>query len=357
MSISREPFGTTPSGEPVERISLTNKHGMEARVITFGATLTHLFVAGKDGQYDDVVWGFDTLDDYVEHNHSIYFGATIGRVANRMGRAQFTLDGKTYQLSQNDGANHLHGGEVGFNRVVWHADTQETAGGPEVTLRHTSEAGDQGYPGRLEVTLRYSLNHDGHLRLDYHATTDAPTPVNLTHHSYFNLAGSGTIYDHNVQVFADHVLEVDAELIPTGKLLEVTDSALDLRTPSLLGEHIHHKDIHHKHIHHKDMQAVGGIDHCYVLVGDGLKRAALVWHGASGRRLEVVTDQPAIQVYTGNFLDGISGKQGSTYEQHSAFCLETQHYPDSPNHAHFPSIILQPGARYSHTTIYKFSTQ
>ncbi|MEM7738830.1 MAG: aldose epimerase family protein, partial [Deinococcota bacterium] len=308
---------------------------------------THLFVAGKDGQRDDVVWGFDKLEDYHQHNHSIYFGATIGRVANRMGGAQFTLDDTTYQLSQNDGANHLHGGEVGFNRVVWQAHTQETAGGPEVTLQHVSEAGDQGYPGQLEVSLRYSLNHDGHLRLDYHALTDEPTPVNLTHHSYFNLAGSGTIDAHTMQVFADHVLDVDVGLIPTGRLLDITGSALDLRTPSVLG----------KHLHHKDVAAVGGIDHCYVLAGDGLKRAALVWHEASGRRLEVVTDQPAIQVYTGNFLDGITGKQGRTYNQHSALCLETQHYPDSPNHLYFPSIILQPGARYSHTTIYKFSTQ
>lgn len=348
MTIHREPFGSTPSGEPVERITLNNDSGMKAHIITFGATLTHLYVPDRDGQSADVVWGFDNLDDYLSHNHALYLGATIGRVANRLGQAKFVQDGQTYTLAQNWHAHHLHGGTVGFNRVVWHAHVQETQAGPDVTLTYTSRDGEEGYPGNLDVTLRYSLSHDNVLRLDYHATTDRATPVNLTHHSYFNLAAQGDIRSHNVQIFADKVLHTDDELIPTGEIIDVDGTALDLRHKTQLTERLNSDDA--------KIRRFDGFDHCYVLGGEGLKRAAIVNEASTGRRLEVVTDQPALQFYTGNSLPGTVGKQGIKYNKHTALCLETQHYPDAPNHANFPSITLQPNERYSHTTLYKFST-
>lgn len=350
MTIHREPFGSTPSGEPVERITLDNDNGMKAHIITFGATLTHLFTPDRDGNPADIVWGFNSLDDYLAHNHELYLGATIGRVANRLGHASFMQDDKTYSLAQNWGRHHLHGGTVGFNRVVWHAHAQETQAGPDVTLTYTSRDGEEGYPGNLEVTLRYSLSHDNVLRLDYHATTDRATPVNLTHHSYFNLAGhsKADIRRHNVQIFAEQVLHTDDDLIPTGDMIDVEDTALDLRHQACLSDRLHSDDA--------NIRRFDGFDHCYVLGGEGLKRAAILSEESSGRRLEVVTDQPALQFYTGNSLTGTAGKQGIHYAKHTALCLETQHYPDAPNHPDFPSITLQPHERYSHTTLYKFST-
>lgn len=350
MTIHREPFGSTPSGEPVERITLDNDSGMKAHIITFGATLTHLYVPDREGESADIVWGFDNLEDYLAHNHELYLGATIGRVANRLGHAKFVQDGKTYSLAQNWHTHHLHGGTVGFNRVVWHAHAQETQAGPDVTLTYTSRDGEEGYPGNLEVTLRYSLSRDNVLRLDYHATTDRATPVNLTHHGYFNLNGhTGTdIRRHKLQIFAEQVLHTDDDLIPTGDIIDIDGTALDLRHQAGIGERLDSDDV--------NMRRFEGFDHCYVLGGEGLKRAAIVSEESSGRRLEVVTDQPALQFYTGNSLVGTTGKQGINYSKHTALCLETQHYPDAPNHDHFPSITLRPNERYSHTTLYKFST-
>jgi len=356
MTIHREPFGSTPSGEPIERITLDNDHGMTAHIVTFGATLTHLFTPDRDGKAADIVWGFDKLDDYLQHNHELYLGATIGRVANRIGQAKFTQDGHTYRLAQNWGNHHLHGGTVGFYRVVWHAHAQETQAGPDVTLTFTSRDGEEGYPGNLEVSLRYSLSLDNVLRLDYHATTDRATPVNLTHHSYFNLCGHGgassdmsrDIRQHNMQIFAERVLHTDDELIPTGDITHVDGTALDLRHKACLAERLDSDDT--------NIRRFDGFDHCYLLGGEGLKRAAILSEASTGRRMEVVTDQPALQFYTGNSLPGTVGKNGVTYGKHTALCLESQHYPDTPNHAHFPSIILQPEQRYSHTTLYKFSS-
>jgi aldose 1-epimerase len=348
MTIQRESFGSTPSGEPIERITLDNDHGMQAHIITFGATLTHLFTPDRDGHAADVVWGFDNLDAYLNHNHQLYLGATIGRVANRLGQAKFEQDGKTYPLAANHGQHHLHGGTVGFNRVVWHAHAQETQAGPDVTLSYLSRDGEEGYPGNLEVNLRYSLSHDNVLRLDYHATTDQATPVNLTHHSYFNLLGKGDISNHLVQIFADRVLHTDDELIPSGAFIDVDGTALDLRHQTCLAERLASSDHH--------IRRFDGFDHCYVLEADGLKRAAIVSEASTGRRMEVVTDQPALQFYTGNSLTGTAGKQGINYGKHTALCLETQHYPDAPNQSNFPSITLQANERYSHSTLYKFTT-
>ena len=348
--VSKAAFGQTKDGTPVEIYTLTNRRGMTAKIMTYGATLTELIVPDKAGKPANVVLGFDTLAPYLAGTP--YFGATIGRVGNRIAKGTFTLGGKAYHLATNNGPHHLHGGNVGFDKVVWQAEVIPAKDGQAVKFTHRSPDGDEGYPGTLDVTVVYTLTYANELRLDYTATTDKPTPLNLTNHSYFNLAGEGNglIRDHVMMIAADEFTLNDDLLIPTGKILPVKGTMMDFTQPTPLGARI-------------DKVPVAppiGYDHNYVLrkAGGTLTLAARVVEPKSGRTMEVRTTEPAIQLYTGNFLDGtIRNRNGVPYQQHAAFCLETQHYPDSVNHPNFPSTILEPGKAYRSTTVYAFSVK
>ncbi len=344
MGIKKELFGKTADGRPVYLYTLTNRQGMRATITNYGGIVTSLWVPDKNGQLADVVLGFDSLKDY-EGTHP-YFGALIGRYGNRIARGLFAVDGREYRLATNNGRNHLHGGLKGFDKVLWNARESETPQGPALHLTYHSPDGEEGYPGNLAVRVTYLLTEDNGLRIRYEARTDRPTPVNLTHHSYFNLkgAGSGDILGELLQINADSYTAVDAELIPTGVIKPVAGTPLDFASPHTIGERI--------------AQVEGGYDHNYVLNrhGNRLSPAARVIEPTSGRVLEVYTTEPGLQFYSGNFLDGtLKGKGGKIYNQHDGYCLETQHFPDSPHHANFPSTILFPGKIYHHLTVYKFS--
>ncbi|MEU9830550.1 aldose epimerase family protein [Streptosporangium sp. NPDC048047] len=318
---SRRPFGTTPDGEEVWRHTLENGR-MRASVLTYGAVLQSLEVSGVD-----VVLGCDTLDDYL--TRSRYFGAVVGRYGNRIAGGRFTLDGVTHRLPVNNGPNSLHGGPAGFSQRVWRA----TEVSPEaVTLTYVSPDGEEGYPGTLTVSVTYTLTGDA-IRLDYRATTDAPTVLNLTNHSYFNLAGGGDVLDHVVRIDAARYLPVDDTQIPTGELAPVAGTPFDLTAPRRIGDRV------------DDPALGGGYDHCYVLDG-GIE----VTDPASGLTMEVTTTEPGVQFYTGNLLDGVA----TAYGRHAGLCLETQHFPDSPNQEHFPSTVLRPGEEFASTTVYRF---
>ncbi|MDP9846350.1 aldose epimerase family protein [Streptosporangium lutulentum] len=314
-------FGTTPSGEQVERHVLSNGR-MSASILSYGAILQSLEVSGVD-----VVLGYTALDDYL--TRSRYFGAVVGRYGNRIAGGRFTLDGATYELPINNEPNSLHGGPGGFSNRVWRvAEVSDSA----VTLEYVSADGEEGYPGTLTVSLTYTLTEDA-LRLDYRATTDAPTVLNLTNHSYFNLAGGGDILKHVVRIDADRYLPVDSTKIPTGELAPVAGTPFDFTTPQEVGARI------------EDPVLGGGYDHCYVLRG-GVE----VLESVSGRVMEVSTTEPGVQFYSGNMLDGVA----TAYGRHAGLCLETQHFPDSPNQAHFPSTVLRPGEEFASTTVYRF---
>ncbi len=351
--VTRTSFGTTPSGEAVDLYTLTNARGMEVQAMTYGGVIVSLKVPDRQGHPGDVVLGFDSLPGYIKQ--SPYFGAIVGRYANRIGRARFTLDGVTYHLPANDGPNTLHGGLVGFDKVVWDAEPFWTDSGVGVVFTHTSPDGDQGFPGTLHVRVTYTLPADSNeLVIDYHATTDKPTPVNLTNHSYFNLAGagSGSILDEIAWINADRYTPVDSTLIPTGELAGVAGTPFDFRTPTAIGARIGENNV--------QLQRMRGYDVNFVLdrSDTGLVHAARVVDPATGRTLDVYTTQPGLQFYTGNFLDGtITGKGGRVYGHRSAFCLETQHFPDSPNQPAFPSSILRPGETYQGRTVYVFGVQ
>ena len=339
----REPFGKLPDGTAVERFSLTNTRGVTVRIMTYGALITDWIVPDKNRKAVDIVLGFDSLEGYLAGHP--YFGSTVGRVANRVAKAQFTLDGKEYKLAANYGPNALHGGLKGFDKVVWKPTLLDKALG--VKFAYTSPDGEEGYPGTLKVEVTYTLNKDNELRIDYTATTDKATPINLTHHSYFNLAGhdSGNILGHQAQVIADKFTPSDDNLIPTGKLDLVKGTPLDFTEPHEIGERI-------SQIEAKPQ----GYDHNFVLRrdGEGLELAARVVDPKSGRFLEVLTTEPGIQFYSGNFLDGTNkGKGGAVYNQYGGFCLEPQHFPDSINQPKFPSVVLKPGEIYRHTTVYR----
>jgi aldose 1-epimerase len=342
-------FGKTADGTAVDLFILTNANGMKAKVMTYGAILTELDVPDRDGKIADVVLGFDSLEGYLgKHPH---FGATVGRVANRIAKGKFTLKGKTYTLAVNNGPNALHGGKKGFDKVVWKGEPLQEAGGPAVRFTYRSPDGEEGYPGNLTVTVTYTLTNDNGLKIDYRATTDKATPVNLTNHSYFNLAGpaSGDILGHEVMLAADKYTPVDDTLIPTGEIKPVKGTPLDFTHSTKIGTRIGQLK-----------GDPGGYDHNFILNkdGKGLTRAARVDEPKTGRVLEMFTTEPAVQFYTGNFLDGsIRGRAGVVYKKQQGFCLEAQHYPDSVNHPNFPSIILEPGKTYTQTTIYKFSTK
>lgn len=339
--IDQDSFGVTRGGEHVLRYTLRNARGMTARLITYGATVTELLVPDRHGQLADVVLGFDALQQY-ETENPYYFGCTVGRVAFRTTNAQFTLHGRTHHLTRNAGTHHLHGGTRGLSHVVWQAEPITSSDGPAVRFHHRSADGDQGYPGNLDVSVTFTLTASCELRIDYLATTDRATPVNLTHHGYFNLAGAaaGDVLGHRLQLEADHYTPTDAALIPTGEIVPVRDTPFDFRQKTALGARI---------------AAAGGYDLSYLLRG-GSVPVAVLEDPASGRRMEVLSSSPAIVLYTGNYLDGsVRGKGQIPYGQHAGVCLETGYLPDSVNQPAFPSIILQPGATYREECVYRFS--
>jgi len=347
---SKIPFGKTPEGQPVELYTLRNSNGFEAGIITFGGIVVSLKTPDKAGKFDDVVLGYDTLADYIKD--TAHFGGIIGRYANRIAKGKFPLNGKVFSLAINNGHNNLHGGLKGFDKVVWTANPLETADGPALQLNYMSKDGEEGFPGNLSVTAIYTVTHDNALRLDFTATTDKDTICNLTNHSYFNLRGHGDVLDYIVQINAEKYTPVDDVLIPTGELRSVDGTPFDFRKPTPIGERIN--------CDNKQIQLAKGFDKNWVAdKPDGkLGLVARVLEQTSGRRMEVFTTQPGMQFYTGNFLDGtIVGKRGQAYKPRHAFCMEPQHFPDSPNHPNFPSVELKPGQVYKNTIIYKFSVE
>lgn len=345
-------FGKTAKGEPVQLYTLRNSKGVEASITNYGAILVSLKVPDRNGNATDVVLGFDSLDGYLgEHP---YFGAVIGRYGNRIAGGRFVLDDVEYKLARNNGENHLHGGIRGFDKAVWKLKEPRADGNDGLEFTYLSEDGEEGYPGNLTATVRYTLTGDNELRLDYEATAGKPTVVNLTNHSYFNLAGAGNgdILAHRISINADSFTPVDQGLIPTGELRPVEGTPFDFRQPHAIGERIDGKD--------QQLVYGKGYDHNFVLNGSAgsLRPAARVTEPGSGRVMEILTTEPGVQFYTGNFLDGtIRGKGGTAYGHRYGFCLETQHFPDSPNQPQFPSVVLRPGAKYQSTTVYKFSTE
>jgi len=350
-SVTQAPFGTMPSGQPIEVFTLTNANGIELRAITYGGIIVSLKTPDRSGQLADIVLGFDSLSKYLDPPPP-YFGAIIGRYGNRIGSGTFTLDGNTYTLAKNNGPNHLHGGVKGFDKVVWTGEQlPQTDSTVAVKFSYTSPDGEEGYPGTLLVEVTYTLNDQNELIVDYQASTDRATPVNLTQHSYFNLKGEGNgdILGHELMIAADGFTPVDAGLIPTGDIEPVEGTPFDFRTPTAIGARIDADD--------PQIKVGPGYDHNWVLnrTGEGLQPAARVVEPTTGRTLEILTTEPGIQFYAGNFLDGtIIGKSGQPYPLRSGFCLETQHYPDSPNKPDFPSTILQPGQSYQSRTVFKF---
>jgi len=348
--ISKRPFGHTADGTAVDLYTLRNKNGAEAGISTYGGLVIFLKVPDRDGKMGDVVLGYDNLDGYLKD--SPYFGALIGRYGNRIAKGKFTLDGKEYTLAVNNGPNALHGGLKGFDKVIWTPKILVSPSGPSLELRYVSKDGEEGYPGNLSVTAVYSLLDDNALKLEYTATTDKDTVVNLTQHSYFNLAGKGDILKHEVMIPADRFTPVDSTLIPTGELKPVEGTPFDFRKPTAIGARINDND--------EQLKFGGGYDHNWVVnktMGE-LTLMARVYEPTTGRVLEVFSTEPGLQFYTGNFLDGkITGKGGWVYQFRNAFCMEPQHYPNSPNQPNFPSVVLKPGEVYKNTIIYKFSAR
>ena len=348
--VSRAPFGRTADGKAVEVFTLTNRNGLQVKAITYGGIITSVRVPDRAGALADVVLGFDTLDGYLKGHP--YFGSIVGRYGNRIAGGKFTLDGRTFTLATNNGPNHLHGGKVGFDKVVWSAaPAPASAGGAGVVLSHTSPDGDEGYPGTLRARVTYTLTDRDELVVEYQATTDKATPINLTQHSYFNLAGGGDILDHDLTIHAGRYTPVDATLIPTGELARVDGTPFDFRKPAKVGARIDAA--------HEQLKNGLGYDHNFVLDGSPgeLRPAARLVDPKSGRTLDVSTTEPGVQFYSGNFLDGtLTGKGGEIYRRRAGLCLETQHFPDSPNKPNFPSTILRPGAEFRSKTVFTFAT-
>jgi aldose 1-epimerase len=349
-SVEKDAFGTTSQGTPVERYTLRSPGGAVVRLITYGASVTELRVPDRRGRADDIVLGFDELAPYEDPAKNPFFGATIGRVAFRITEGKFTLDGQTHQLTLNIPPHHLHGGTRGLSRVVWKAEPLHAAD-PAVRFSCASPDGDQGYPGTLQVAVVYTLTAANELKIEYTATTDRPTPVNLTHHGYFNLAGagSGSVLGHVLQLAAEKYTPLDDKRIPTGEVASVEGTPLDFRRPTPIGARLN-----------ASPEVANGYDLSYPLDrADGsLRQAATLSEPTSGRVMEVWTTQPAIVLYTGNYLDGtVRGKHGAVYGKHAGVCLETAHLPDSVNRPKFPSVILRPGQTYRHTCVYRFSAR
>jgi len=358
--IERSRFGTLPDGREVDCYRITNGNGIEMRVINYGGIIVSLKTPDRDGHLEDIVLGFDSLDDYLSPAYqqaNPYFGALIGRYGNRIANGRFTLNGKTYRLPTNDGPNSLHGGNRGFNQRLWRAEPFSSANGKGLVLTYTSADGEEGYPGELATRVSYTLTDDDALVIDYRARTTQATPVNLTQHSYFNLQGegSGSILDHVLSINASAYTPVDETLIPTGEIADVTATPFDFREPTAIGARLGQTDT--------QLAYAKGYDHNFVLAHNpgeptGLMPAARVVEPHSGRVLEVATTEPGMQFYSGNSLNGdLRGKSGRFYTRRSGFALETQHFPDSPNQPNFPSTILKPGDSYQSQTVYRFSTQ
>jgi aldose 1-epimerase len=346
MRIEKSPFGKTEEGQSVTLFTCTNEHGLVLKLIDYGALVVALETPDRNGRLANINLGFSKLDGYLQRHP--YFGATVGRYCNRIAKGKFTLNGEDYKLAMNNGPNHLHGGLKGFDKQMWQASEMKTPDAVGVQFKRRSPDGEEGYPGNLDVTVVYSLTNKNELRVEFTAMTDKATPVNLTNHNYWNLAGagSGTILNHELMLTADKYLPVDDGLIPTGELADVKGTPLDFSSAHQIGARI------------KQIKADPvGYDHCFVLRGQSgsLTLAARVKEPTTGRIMEILTTQPGIQFYTGNFLDGSAGNGG--YQQYQGFCLETQHYPDSPNQPKFPSTILKPGETFKQTTVHRFSVE
>jgi len=353
VSIEQSVYGTMPTGEEIQQFKLKNQTGIEVDIITYGGIITSLKTPNKEGVSEDIVLGYDSLSQYIEKTP--YFGAIIGRYGNRIAKGKFSLDGTEYTLETNDNTNHLHGGVKGYDKVVWAAEAFKTDSTASLKLSYLSKDMEGGYPGNLQVVVIYTLTSDNKLEVAYEATTDKKTIVNLTQHSYFNLSADFTkpILDHELMIDADKMVPVDKTLIPTGKLADVTNTPFDFRTSKLIGNEVDAK--------HEQIVRGLGYDHCWVINNtDGAeKKVASLYYPANGRLLEVYTEQPGIQLYTGNFLDGTLPKKGGegTYAHRTGLCLETQHFPDSPNQKDFPSVVLNPGEKYLSKTIFAFSVK
>ena len=355
IQVRKEAFGKTGDGRPVDLYTLANSKGMEVRAMTYGGIIVSIRVPDKNGKIADVVLGHDDLDGYLVNPP--YFGAIVGRYANRIANGTFTLDGVKYTLPKNDGPNTLHGGLIGFNKVIWQGEEFKNAKGAGVSFTYLSKDGEEGFPGNLKLKVTYTLTNENQLIVDYEATTDKATPLNISQHSYFDLAGegSGDILGHELMLNADHFTPVDKLLIPTGEIRAVAGTPLDFTKSTAIGARIDQD--------YEQLVVGRGYDHNFVINRKGddknsLTLAARAYEPNSGRVLEVSTTEPAVQFYSGNFLDGtITGKQGHVYKKRNGFCLETQHFPDSPNHPSFPSTIVQPGKAFHSQTIFKFSTQ
>lgn len=346
MKLQQQQYGAVRAGAYADLFTLANDHGVEVGITNYGGIITTLYTPDRNGTRGDIVLGYDSLDEYLALNP--YFGCLVGRFGNRIANARFTLKGKEYTLAQNNGVNHLHGGLVGFDKVLWAAEPFTSPDGVGVKLTYVSADGEEGYPGTLTTTVTYTLTNDNALHLDYVATTDQATVLNLTNHTYFNLAGQGTILDHVMHLNCDAFTPTDATAIPLGELRPVAGTPLDFRQPTPIGARIEADD--------EQMRFGQGYDHNFVVNGapGELRLAARVTEPGSGRVLEVHTTQPGIQFYSGNLLPTVTGKGGRTYARRDGFCLETQHYPDSPNQPSFPSAVLEPGETYAETTIFKF---
>jgi aldose 1-epimerase len=342
-SIEVEEFGKLETGESVDLYTLTSTTGIKVQIMTYGGTLVSIYTPDRDGNQGNVILGFDNLKQF--EAGTPFFGALIGRFGNRIANGQFELDGEIFQLATNDGANHLHGGNVGYDKIIWNAEAIDDANAPALKLTYLSKDGEEGYPGNLNITVVYTLNGND-LQIDYEADTDKPTVLNLTNHAYYNLAGEGSILDHVLTLNASSYTPVDETLIPTGEIVSVAGTPFDFTSPFEIGARID--------------QVEGGYDHNFVLnpkAGEGLNFAAKLLDPKSGRTMEILTLEPGIQFYSGNFLDGTLVSSGSVYEQYAGLCLETQHFPDSPNKPEFPSTVLRPGEKYQTSTVMRFGVE
>jgi aldose 1-epimerase len=352
-SITQKPFGKTADGQNVDIYTLKNTNGMEARITNYGGIVVSLTAPDRRGKFADVTLGYNDLDTYMKPPFP-YFGAIIGRYGNRIAKGRFTLNGVEYKLAVNNGENHLHGGIKGFDKVVWKASRRETAAGPALMLNYESKDGEEGYPGDLNVRVVYTLTNNNELKMEYTATTDKDTVLNLTNHAYFNLKGEGKgdILEHRLTLKANRFIPTDAGSIPTGEVRSVANTAFDFRSGVTIGARINADD--------EQLKFGNGYDHTFVINGrpGRLRQAASVYEPTTGRVLEVWTTEPGVQLYTGNFLDGsVTGKSGKPYPRRSGFCLETQHYPDSPNKPNFPTTVLRKGATFHSITVYRFSAR
>jgi aldose 1-epimerase len=349
-TMQKELFGTLPDGKQVFKYVLRNKNGVEVHVINYGAIITHLKTPDKNGKLEDIVLGYDSLDGYLKATP--YFGAVVGRYGNRIAKGKFSIDGQNYTLVQNNDGEHLHGGTKGFDKVFWNIDSLNTNEGQGLKLTYRSPDMEEGYPGNLDVEVHYILTDNNELRIDYKATTDKATVVNLTQHSYFNLTGGKRdILDHELVLHADEFVPVNKTLIPEGKLAAVKGTPFDFTTAHKVGERINDD--------HAQLKLGKGYDHCWVLNSkDSLKNVGTLSEASTGRYVDVMTTEPAVQFYSGNFLDGtITGKAGIKYARRFGLCLETEHFPDSPNQPQFPSVLLKPGEVYKTSTIYRFGAR